>query len=154
MFFKKGHYSILFIFGSSLTSFFVSGYFFISDPSVVDKIMNLMTCDGQFNLKSVGPYEVDSIRFLGEPGYDSSMPNKKPKLATSKSSPMMTITFKNGCTAQFRGSGTEPKFKYYIEMKGKPGVARNFVEEELEKFSQIVIEKLVQPKKFGLEKGK
>lgn len=115
--------------------------------------MDIMTCSGQYNLKHVGPYEVESIRFLGEPGYDSTVPDKKPKLETSKSSPMMTISFKNGCTAQFRGSGTEPKFKYYIEMKGKPGVPRKVIEEELEKFSDVVLRELVQPEKNGLQKS-
>lgn len=116
--------------------------------------MDIMTCGGQYNLTTVGPYEVESIRFLGEPGYDSTRPNKKPKLATSKSAPMISIAFKNGCIAQFRGSGTEPKFKYYIEMKGKPGVARKVVEEELAKFSEVVLQELVQPEKFGLRQAK
>ena len=44
---------------------------------------------------------------------------------------MITISFTNGCVAQFRASGTEPKFKYYVEMAGKPGVQRSQVEEEL-----------------------
>jgi len=131
-----------------------NGYFILSDPSVVPKIMDIMTCQGQYNLTKVGPYEIESIRFLGEPAYDSTVPNKKPKLFTSKSSPMMTLRFTNGCVAQFRGSGTEPKFKYYIEMKGQPGVSRAVVEEELAKFSKIIIEELVQPEKHGLQRAK
>lgn len=67
--------------------------------------MNIMTCDGQFKLETVGPYTVESIRYLGDPPYDSTTRDKKPKLAASKSSPMMTIRFTNGCVAQFRASG-------------------------------------------------
>jgi hypothetical protein len=67
--------------------------------------MNSMTCEGQFKLETVGPYTVESIRYLGDPPYDSTTRDKKPKLAASKSSPMMTIRFTNGCVAQFRASG-------------------------------------------------
>ena len=109
-----------------------------------------MTCEGQFNLKTVGPYEVESIRYLGEPPYDSTTTTKRPKLVTSKSSPMMTIRFTNGTVAQFRASGTEPKFKYYIEMKGKVGVSRETIEEDLKKMSEIILEELVKPKEHGL----
>ena len=112
--------------------------------------MDVMTCKGTFDLKTVGQYEVESIRYLGEPAYDSTTPDNKPKLVTSKSSPMMTIRFTNGTVAQFRASGTEPKFKYYIEMKGKVGVSRATIESDLMKTSDIILQELVQPDKNGL----
>lgn len=31
---------------------------------------------------------------------------------------MITFFFENGCVATLRGSGTEPKLKYYIELPG------------------------------------
>eukprot|EP01083_Nonionella_stella_P251928 868638_1 len=99
---------------------------------------------------NVGEYKVKSIRDLGYPGYDSSTDDKKPTLPVSKSSPMMTIHFTNGCVAQFRASGTEPKFKYYIELQGKPGVDRAVVKEELEKCSKIILEEMLQPNQNGL----
>lgn len=126
------------------------GYFILKDPSVVPKIMNIMTCEGQFNLEAVGPYKIESIRYLGDPPYDSTTSNKRPKLATSKSSPMMTIRFTNGTVAQFRASGTEPKFKYYIEMKGQVGVKRETIEADLKKMSEVLLSELVQPDKHGL----
>lgn len=126
------------------------GYFILKDPSVVPKIMDIMTCKGEFNLKTVGPYEVESIRYLGEPAYDSTTADNLPTLATSKSSPMMTLRFTNGTVAQFRASGTEPKFKYYIEMKGKVGVPRETIEADLLKMSDIILQELVQPDKHGL----
>jgi len=126
-----------------------NGYYFMEDNNVVPKIMDRIRCDGTYNI-DLGPYEIASIRDLGEPGYDSTKPDKKPTLPTSKSSPMMTIGFKNGCVAQLRPSGTEPKFKYYIEMKGKPGVPRDVVGKELEAMASFILEKLLEPEKNGL----
>jgi phosphomannomutase len=131
-----------------------NGYFFMNDPSVVSIIMDQMTSQGTFSQllteMAVGPYKVESFRYLGEPGYDSTTADKNPTLPTSKSSPMMTIRFENGCVAQFRASGTEPKFKYYIEYKGQPGVSRARVTEDLAIMSDFLIETLLQPDQHGL----
>lgn len=129
-----------------------NGYYFCYEPLTVEKIMNDMRNGGNY-MKSVGPYEVESIRDLG-PGYDSTTDDKKPKLPTSKTSPMITIRFKNGTVVQFRASGTEPKFKYYIELQGKPGIKREIVEQELDIMSKIVLEKLLRPKENGLLSSK
>ena len=126
-----------------------NGYYFMSDPSVVSKIIEDIRNNGNY-MTSVGPYEVESIRDLGEPGYDSTKPDKMPTLPTSATSPMLTIRFKNGCVASFRGSGTEPKFKYYIELKGHPGVSRKTVEEEIKSMANIILETLLKPDQNGL----
>ncbi len=130
-----------------------NGYYFCYEPLTIEKIIDGMRNGGKY-MTSVGPYEVESIRDLGYPGYDSTTKNKKPKLPTSKSSPMITIRFKNGTVAQFRASGTEPKFKYYIELQGKPGVKRAIVERELDTMSKIILEKLLRPKENGLISSK
>jgi len=65
---------------------------------------------------------------------------------------MLTLNFENGCCAQFRASGTEPKFKYYIELRGKPGQARSEVEENLRVMSEVLLEELLQPEANGLVK--
>eukprot|EP00538_Stauroneis_constricta_P011357 CAMPEP_0119546788 /NCGR_PEP_ID=MMETSP1352-20130426/1048_1 /TAXON_ID=265584 /ORGANISM="Stauroneis constricta, Strain CCMP1120" /LENGTH=642 /DNA_ID=CAMNT_0007591515 /DNA_START=81 /DNA_END=2009 /DNA_ORIENTATION=+ len=127
-----------------------NGYFFMHDSSVVNPIMNRIRNGGKYDI-DVGPYEIESVRDLGEPGYDSLTPDNKPTLPTSNSSPMMTLRFTNGCIAQFRASGTEPKFKYYIEMKGKPGVARADVAKELTEMAPVILEKLLEPEKNGLK---
>jgi phosphomannomutase len=126
-----------------------NGYYCLLDPGVVHTIMDRIRCNGTYKI-DVGPYEIESVRDLGEPGYDSLTSDKKPTLPTSKSSPMMTLRFTNGCVAQFRASGTEPKFKYYIEMKGKPGVARDAVLKELETMAPLILEKVLEPSKNGL----
>jgi phosphoglucomutase len=47
-------------------------------------------------------------------------------------------------------SGTEPKFKFYIEMKGKVGVSRAAIEADLKEMSDIIIQELVKPDQHGL----
>jgi phosphomannomutase len=134
-----------------------NGYFVLpadSTSSVVANIFDAITHHGAFDtLDTVGPYKVSSVRYLGEPGYDSlaSSPDKKPSLPCSKTSPVLTVRFENGCVAQFRASGTEPKFKYYVELKGKPGQPRHVVAEELEDMSQIILDTLLEPDKNQLK---
>lgn len=134
-----------------------NGYYFLKHPSQALQVMNNM-CNilqvGAMDIqRHVGPYSVSSIRYLGEPGFDSTTLDRKPTLPTSISSPMMTVHFANGCVAQFRASGTEPKFKYYIEMKGTPGRSRDQVTNELLVVSELVLEALVQPSEYGLTRG-
>jgi len=133
-----------------------NGYFIMKNNSVVGPIMDRITNHGAFDTlaKTVGPYKVTSVRYLGEPGYDSQQPDKKPILPCSRSSPMVTLRFENGCVAQFRASGTEPKFKYYIELKGQPGVPRQTVVEELKVVSDVLLETLLEPEKNGLQRAK
>ena len=112
--------------------------------------MEHIRCNGNYDL-DLGSYKIDYIRDLGEPGYDSSKPDKKPTLPISNSSPMITLGFTNGCVAQFRASGTEPKFKFYIEMKGNPGQSREAVAKELQDMVPFILEKLLEPDKNGLK---
>mmetsp|Transcript_4944 Transcript_4944/g.7055 ORF Transcript_4944/g.7055 Transcript_4944/m.7055 type:complete len:641 (+) Transcript_4944:33-1955(+) len=128
-----------------------NGYFFCYDTSIAEKIFDAIRNAGRY-MESVGGYEVCAIRDLGEPGYDSTTSDKKPTLPTNKASPMITIKFKNGCVAQFRSSGTEPKFKYYIELHGKAGIPRADVQAELEIMSGVLLEELLNPSENGLVK--
>ncbi|GMH99481.1 hypothetical protein TrVE_jg3870 [Triparma verrucosa] len=126
-----------------------NGYFFCYDPAVVMSIIDKMRNGGKY-FDKVGKYEVVGIRDLGVPGYDSSKADKVPTLPLSASSPMISVTFANGTVAQFRASGTEPKFKYYIEMAGKPGVKRDVVEQELKEMVEVLLEELLKPDENGL----
>jgi phosphomannomutase len=128
-----------------------NGYYFMNDNSVVSTILDRLRANGTYQM-DVGPYKIESIQDLGEPGYDSTKPDKKPTLPTSNLSPMMAIRFTNGCVIQLRPSGTEPKFKYYIEMKGQPGVSRDVVQQDLQTMVDIVLEKLLEPEKNGLKR--
>jgi phosphoglucomutase/phosphoglucomutase/phosphopentomutase len=126
-----------------------NGYYFCYEPDIIHNIFEKIRNDGSY-LSKVGPYVVESIRDLGFPGYDSTTKDNKPKLPVSKSSPMITIRFTNNGVAQFRASGTEPKFKYYIEMRGNPGVSRDVVTKDLEEMSEIILEELLHPSENGL----
>lgn len=42
-------------------------------------------------------------------------------LPLSTSSEMVTFTLANGSVATLRASGTEPKIKYYVQLKTAPG---------------------------------
>ena len=66
---------------------------------------------------------------------------------------MMSIWFKNGCVVQFHASGTEPEIKYYIEMKGQPGILRDDVMKELKEMCHIMLEELLHPAENGLVIG-
>jgi phosphomannomutase len=101
-------------------------------------------------ITEVAGYSVESVRDLGIPGYDSTRDNFQPILPTSASSPLLTLHFHNGCVFHLRPSGTEPKFKYYIEMQGKPGVKREVVSHELEIMKAALLEEIFQPAINGL----
>jgi phosphomannomutase len=126
-----------------------NGYYRCNDPEIAMRVMDQMKNGGKY-FDRVGPYEIESIRDLGSVGFDSTTADNKPTLPTSASSPMITFRFTNGCVAQFRASGTEPKFKYYIELKGNAGEARSAVERRLTEMSGVILEGLLHPSKNGL----
>lgn len=100
--------------------------------------------------EACGPYKIKYIRDLTV-GYDNSKPDCKPVLPVSKSSQMITFTFENGCVATLRTSGTEPKIKYYTEVKPDPqkGLDRQGAQKELDDIVQCIIKYFYQPEKFG-----
>ncbi|EJK77864.1 hypothetical protein THAOC_00269 [Thalassiosira oceanica] len=126
-----------------------NGYYRCNDPEVAARVIEGMRNGGKYRDR-VGGYDVESVRDLGSPGYDSTTEDGRPTLPTSAASPMITFRFANGCVAQFRASGTEPKFKYYLELRGRPGESREDVEKRLRKMSGIVLEELVRPTEQGL----
>merc|ERR1712113_554154 len=72
--------------------------------------------------KYAGRFAVEHVRDLTE-GYDSSSPEGKPTLPTSRSSHMITFTFKNKAVVTLRTSGTEPKLKYYSDLAKAEGLS-------------------------------
>ena len=47
-------------------------------------------------------------------------------------------------------SGTEPKFKYYIELRGQPGESRDDVSKRLDTMVKVILEELLHPAENGL----
>ena len=96
-----------------------------------------------------GKFAVSGVRDLGAANYDSSTPDKLPTLPNSASSFMVTLSFANGTVVTVRGSGTEPKLKYYSEMVGPNASA-----EELRELVDAVIAELLKPEERGLMAAK
>ncbi|KAG4076207.1 hypothetical protein HA402_014756 [Bradysia odoriphaga] len=107
----------------------VNSYFICHEPEVISaiftKIRNsgvgdkiISDCSYPTSILN-GKYRIESVRDLTT-GIDTSQPDNKATLPTSKSSQMITFSFENGVVVTLRTSGTEPKIKYYSEMCGKP----------------------------------
>jgi len=131
-------------------------YFFCYDPKVMESIFQSIRNDGKY-CSHVGPFQVATIRDLTT-GYDSSQPDKKAILPISSSTHMITFFFVNGGIATLRGSGTEPKLKYYVELHGDI-VDKSTTEAEyakindiLESLVQCVITELLQPERNALQR--
>nr|XP_020647537.1 glucose 1,6-bisphosphate synthase isoform X1 [Pogona vitticeps] len=129
-----------------------TSYFLCYDPPTIKKIFDrLRNFDGPHSYPAFcGAYSILDIRDVTT-GYDSSRPNKKSVLPVSKNSQMITFTFQNGCVATLRTSGTEPKIKYYAEMCAPPEQSDiAFLEEDLQKLIDALIENFLEPSKNGL----
>lgn len=101
-----------------------NSYFLCYEP---DKIVRIFERIRNWEGKSgaypqhilAGKYKIASIRDLTT-GIDTSEPDGKSLLPSSKSSQMITFTLENGTVITLRTSGTEPKIKYYSEYCAKP----------------------------------
>nr|KAI8734278.1 phosphoglucomutase-2-like [Biomphalaria glabrata] len=115
-----------------------NSYFICHDAKTINDMFERLRNYGGANQypKTCGPYEISHVRDLTV-GYDSSTPDNKPILPTSKSSHMITFTFSNGCVATLRTSGTEPKIKYYAEHRPNPDSGLGF-DQVKEQLSDIV----------------
>ncbi|OLL23406.1 putative phosphoribomutase [Neolecta irregularis DAH-3] len=80
----------------------------------------------------VGKRQILKVRDLTV-GYDSSTPDNKPLLPVSSSSQMITFELEDDVVITIRGSGTEPKLKYYIEAKGESTDKARKTAEEVDK---------------------
>ncbi|KAG5676830.1 hypothetical protein PVAND_006637 [Polypedilum vanderplanki] len=131
----------------------LNSYFLCYEPEKIIKIFErIRNWKGEKDSypSSIGNYKIDSIRDLTA-GIDTSQPNRKPLLPSSKSSQMITFTFENDTVLTLRTSGTEPKIKYYSEYCAKPD--ENNWKEIQDKLKDIVdktVNELLQPTENGL----
>lgn len=114
-----------------------NSYYRCSDPSAQAAVLENFRKDGYPT--HVGGYKISRIRDL-KPHYDSSTPNKECDLP-EVSDDMLTIYLESGAIITLRGSGTEPKFKYYSEMfhSSSTEEARSQLVECVEKVLQEMI---------------
>ncbi|NXS08529.1 PGM2 protein, partial [Neodrepanis coruscans] len=131
-----------------------ASYFICHDPEIIQQLFdNLRNFDGRNTYpKSCGRFKVSGIRDLTT-GYDSSQPDQKAILPTSKSSQMITFTFANGGVATMRTSGTEPKIKYYSELCAPPGNSDvEQLKKELDELVNALEKHFFQPEKNKLQR--
>uniref|UniRef100_A0A7E4VWD1 Phosphoglucomutase-2 n=1 Tax=Panagrellus redivivus TaxID=6233 RepID=A0A7E4VWD1_PANRE len=126
-----------------------SSYYIVPSPSVTAQIFSDLRTGLNYP-KAIGSQAVKYVRDLTT-GYDNAQKDNKAVLPLSTSSEMVTFTLENGSIATLRASGTEPKIKYYIELKTEPGkedVAS--VQKELAQLETDVVQTLLNPSKYGL----
>jgi phosphomannomutase len=105
---------------------------------------DLKSKDGTYP-SHMGTFRVSRVRDLMRPGHDSAQPDKRPVLPL-QSSPMITFFFENGAVFTLRGSGTEPKLKYYSELPGPRGEA----DATLDDMIQQMVARFLRPEANGL----
>jgi phosphomannomutase len=81
-------------------------------------------------------------------GADTGEPSGRATLPTSRASPMITLWFANGVVVTVRGSGTEPKVKWYAEQTSKDPIDKG----ALNDFVAGVVEELLQPTTHNLSR--
>lgn len=121
-------------------------YFLCDDPGKMQKIFDAIRNEGKYPEKC-GEFGIKNIRDLTT-GYDSCQPNKKAILPTSSSTQMITFFFENGATCTIRGSGTEPKLKFYIEYHDNEKEKTLSV---LKNLHAAIVDNFLKPTFYGLE---
>lgn len=134
----------------------VTSYHFCYEPAKIERIFDrirTMDSDTGSYPKAIGDggkYVIESVRDLTT-GYDSTQPDGKALLPSSKSSQMITFSFVNGAVITLRTSGTEPKIKYYAEMCAKPGQRDwSASRSTLRDMVNSIVEELLEPTKNNL----
>ncbi|KAF0312671.1 Phosphoglucomutase-2 [Amphibalanus amphitrite] len=98
-----------------------------------------------------GQYRIGAVRDLTT-GHDSGQPDGRAILPVSSSSQMITFTFSEPeAVLTLRTSGTEPKIKWYSEIRAQPGQTdRDAVKRQLDALVAAMVDELMQPEQNGL----
>ena len=127
------------------------GYVILPDPSLTAQIFDRLrpAPAGNGYPQTCGKFEIAHVRDLTT-GYDSSTRDRKARLPASAASQHLTFTFANGAVANLRGSGTEPKLKYYVELHGPD---RPSVTTELLDMVKTIVGSFLEPERNALKWG-
>lgn len=102
-----------------------------------------------------GPYKIEKLRDLTAGlvvDFTKGGERTVPSFPCSKSSHMITFYFENGCVMTLRTSGTEPKIKWYSEIKQKDkSKSREEIRDELNDLIKHVISEFYQPEENNLK---
>lgn len=105
------------------------GYYVSPSPLITKNVFTAIRGEGKRGPGIVGGRKVVWWRDLTL-GWDSREEGGVPRLPVSKESEMVTVELEGGVRFTVRGSGTEPKVKVYIEVRGETmEAARRVVEE-------------------------
>lgn len=128
----------------------INSYLICRSPPTIDKIFARIRADGY--PKSIAGEAVVAVRDVTT-GYDSSRADQK-CVFPIQSGHMITFTLANHATITLRTSGTEPKIKYYTDMKvpAATEAERQAGLAALASFVEAATEELLQPALHGLER--
>lgn len=131
------------------TGYFVScnKYLRVTDTATVDTIFERLRAGGRYALR-LGRQVVDEVRDLTGEGLDTSFADGRPRLPTSAAH-MITLTLRNSCVITLRTSGTEPKLKWYAELRGED---RDEARAEMSRVMEDLFDHVLTPEEFGLER--
>jgi phosphoglucomutase len=122
-------------------------YLISPSPAVTKQVFEHVRSLGSPFPTKLGKRTVHKWRDLTK-GYDSSTKDHKPSLPIDPDSQMITCQVDGDVRFTVRGSGTEPKIKFYIEAKGKSAAsAKNVANEVLKE----LLDEWFAPEKFGLK---
>eukprot|EP00879_Flechtneria_rotunda_P023093 GHRR01024412.1.p1 GENE.GHRR01024412.1~~GHRR01024412.1.p1 ORF type:complete len:232 (+),score=67.06 GHRR01024412.1:534-1229(+) len=125
---------------------FRASYYIADPPTKSQPVFDRLRKDGQYP-QSVGDVTVTGVRDLGI-GLDTTQPDRKAKLPWNPGDMMLTLYLENNGVLTLRASATEPKLKYYLEVKGTD---RNTTEQLATRIAEAVTQGLVQPEAAGLK---
>ena len=118
-------------------------------PKTTAAIFNRLRAGGHYWLV-LGNRRIVGVRDLTT-GVDTTASDGRATLPLSSSSHMLTFHFSDGAIVTLRGSGTEPKIKWYAELVGKD---RAKTAASLQCLVDTIIEEMLQPQANGLEMRK
>lgn len=138
-----------------------NSYYLCYDPAITNKMFQRLRHfkdlkSGEYTYPDTcGPYKILKIRDLTA-GVTLNLENNErsiPNLPTSKSSHMITFYFENGCVCTIRTSGTEPKIKWYSEIRDntKGQKTREQIKNELDDLIKHLIQEFYQPEVYGFQ---
>jgi phosphomannomutase len=122
-------------------------YFFCYDPAVMTRIFDEIRNGGKYPTR-VGEFPVKAIRDLTK-GIDTRPAADIPShLPITPAILFITFYVETGGCATGRGCVTEPKLKYYVELRGSDRAA---VSKNLARMVESIITQCLQPSKFDLK---
>lgn len=109
----------------------------------------IQTCDNGSYPTHIAGVPVRDVRDLST-GLDTRAADKKAALPLSKSSPLITFYLEKDLILSIRGSGTEPKIKWYSEIV----TADPHGQKVLQEFAEKAVNELIRPDLLGFKRKK